>query len=494
LIQLKRWIFLACTVCVLSATACTPPGPQTPTAPETGIIVKEPVTLTILYTNDEHGWMAGEEDHGGAASMMHLWTEEEGYTMNRPFLILSGGDTWTGPAISTWFDGESMIEVMNEMGYDAAAIGNHEFDYGIPGLEERSAQATFPFLSANIQNQRTGEQVGFALPYVIEKVNGIDVGIIGLSTLSTPKTTMPTYVEGLDFVPYAAALEKAVSQARADGAQIIVVIAHICSFELLGLVPKASQLGIAMIGGGHCHERFSQVVDGVALVEAGSNLRAYGRIDLTYNPSTESVMDVNVRIISNNNAGQDSDVAALVASWQEQIDAELQHVIGYTKDGIEQGSNAMFNMVMDAWLAAYPADVAICNPGSFRQNLIPGDVSLADVVGMLPFDNYLVDVELTGAQLITSVNHGSRRPALGGMTTKGGYKLMDGTPIDRSATYHVLVNNFMYAGGDGYQFAEYNPDVYETGIDWRQPVIDWIIAQKTDLDHPLEEAIDTSQR
>jgi 2',3'-cyclic-nucleotide 2'-phosphodiesterase (5'-nucleotidase family) len=82
LIQLKRWIFLACTVCVLSATACTPPGPQTPTAPETGIIVKEPVTLTILYTNDEHGWMAGEEDHGGAASMMHLWTEEEGYTMN----------------------------------------------------------------------------------------------------------------------------------------------------------------------------------------------------------------------------------------------------------------------------------------------------------------------------------------------------------------------------------------------------------------------------
>ncbi len=479
-------------LCLIATIGCTSPVLETPNPPKTRAAA--PLTLTILYTNDEHGWMVGEENHGGAASMMHLWYEDEGYTEDGPYLILSGGDTWTGPAISSWFDGESMVEVMNAMGYDAAAIGNHEFDYGIQGLEQRMAQAAFPYLSANIQQRETGEQVEFALPYVVQTVNGVRVGIIGLSTRSTPKTTMPTYVESLDFIPYAAALEAAVPEVLADGAKVIVVIAHICSYEILALAPRASQLGIAMIGGGHCHERFNQVVDGVALVQAGSNLRAYGRVDITYDPAAERITDIKVNVKSNNNGSQDDNIAALVASWQVKIDAELQHVIGYTEDGIPQGSNAMLNMVADAWLAAYPADVAISNPGGFRQDLPPGDITLADVVGMLPFDNYLIDVELTGAQLIESVKHGARRSALGGMTTKGGYKLADDTSIDQSATYHVLVNNFMYAGGDGYTFADYDPDAYETGIDWRQPVIDWIVDQKSNRDNPLENAIDGAQR
>jgi 5'-nucleotidase/UDP-sugar diphosphatase len=487
-------VYILFPLVVLLAVACTPQPAQTPAPAKTEIPYSEPVSITVLYTNDEHGWMAGDGDNGGAATMMYLWTEEEGYTEDEPFLILSGGDTWTGPAISSWFDGESMVEVMNEMGYDAAAIGNHEFDYGLAGLQERSSQALFPFLSANIYQQDTETPATFALPYVIQTVSDVQVGIIGLSSRSTPKTTMPTHVEGLDFVPYARALEAVVPQVKNEGAEIIIVISHLCSYEQLALAPKAAQLDVAIIGGGHCHETFNQTIDGVALVQAGSYMRAYGRIDITYDPNTAQITDIAVAVKPNDNRGKDNQISSLVAGWQDKIDAELQHVIGYTQSGFKSGSDEMMNMVADAWLAYYPAAAAISNPGGFRQDIPSGEITLADIVGVLPFDNYLIDVELTGAQLINSINHGNRRPALGGVTTLRGISFLDGTPVDRSATYHVLVNNYIYAGGDGYLFNAYDPDAYETGIDWRQPVIEWIISRNSSQDNPLENFIDAIPR
>ncbi|MBN1582853.1 MAG: bifunctional metallophosphatase/5'-nucleotidase, partial [Anaerolineae bacterium] len=140
---------------VLLVLACTTtPDGSEPVSTETVQGGQDVRRLVILYTNDEHGWMeaAGEMGHetGGAAELLGLWRDKEGYTRDGPYLILSGGDMWTGPAISTWFAGEPMAEAMNVMGYGAAAVGNHEFDFGLDGLRARSAQATFPFLSANI--------------------------------------------------------------------------------------------------------------------------------------------------------------------------------------------------------------------------------------------------------------------------------------------------------------------------------------------------------
>lgn len=106
--------------------------------------------VILLYTNDEHGWMAPTERSGGAAGMLQRWRDDEGFTEDGPFLIVSGGDLWTGPALGTWFDGESMVDVMNTMGYHAATLGNHEFDFGREGLRLRADQAEFAFLGANV--------------------------------------------------------------------------------------------------------------------------------------------------------------------------------------------------------------------------------------------------------------------------------------------------------------------------------------------------------
>lgn len=449
--------------------------------------------LTILYTNDEHGWMEATEETGGAAGLMGLWREKEGYTEDGPFLILSGGDMWTGPAISTWFDGESMAEVMNAMGYDAAAIGNHEFDFGLKGLRELATRSEFPFLSANIRDKATGDVAAIAIPYVVQEVNGIRVGLIGLTTVETPQTTLPDNVAGFDFIPYTQALEEIVPQTRAQGAELLVVVGHVCADDMRALAPTAAGLGIAIIGGGHCNERVNTIADGVALIGGGSQLQAYARVHLTFDTATDTVVNIESSTQANRGAPADPEITALVAHWRAQADEALSSVVGYARKQIGKRSNPMFNLVTDAWLEAYPAaDVALTNRGGFRQPIPAGEITLATIVGVLPFDNVLIDVELTGAQLIENITCCS--PVVGGMTTIGGYKLADGTPIDPDASYHVLVNDFMYAGGDGFTFKTHDPDAYNTAIDWRQPVIDWIISLNTSSDNPLDAYLDTVPR
>jgi 5'-nucleotidase/UDP-sugar diphosphatase len=498
-------ILLAAVVlsgCVLDRkpTATITAGPPTP--PPTSLEEPTPEAtpaetdirqITILYTNDEHGWMEPTDETGGAAGLMGLWREREGYSEDGPFLILSGGDMWTGPAISTWFDGESMAEVMNRMGYDAAAIGNHEFDFGLEELEERAAQSEFPFLSANIREKGSGEVADIAIPYVIQQVNGVRVGLIGLTTRSTPQTTRPDNVAAFEFIPYAEALQEIVPQARADGAELLIVVGHICASEMRALASAAADLGIAVIGGGHCHERVSSVINGVALIEGGAQLEAYGKVSLSFDRGTGSVIEMEPSTHKNEGGEPDPAIAAIVAHWRAEADETLADPIGYVQNEIGEHSPAMFNMVTDAWLEDYPqADIALTNRGGFRQSIPAGEITLGSVIGVLPFNNVLIDSELTGAQLIANIE--CCNPVMGGMTTVGGYKLADGTPITDDATYRVLVNDFIYAGGDGFLFKEQDPDAYNTGIDWRQPVFDWIAARDTSPEDPLDRYLDNNPR
>ena len=103
-------------------------------------------TLTVLYTNDEHGWMEGVTPAQSAANLYGLWQVQEAFDPQGPFLVLSGGDNWTGPAVSTMVAGESMVEVMNRKHYAASAVGNHEFDFGLDTLRQRKEKSRYKFL------------------------------------------------------------------------------------------------------------------------------------------------------------------------------------------------------------------------------------------------------------------------------------------------------------------------------------------------------------
>ncbi len=479
-------IFLYLPLILVLFSACKSPGSTTDTPTVTDHIKQ----LVILYTNDEHGWMESTSTHGGAAGMMGLWKSRESFTEDGAFLVLSGGDMWTGPAVSTWTKGRAMTSVMNAMGYDAAAIGNHEFDFGPDQLLLRIGEADFPFLSANIRERATGRAPPFATPYIVKEVNGIKVGIIGLSSLSTPTSTLPSVVAPYDFIGYATALTETVPQARADGAELLVVVGHICTLEMVDLAPTAANLGIAFVGGGHCHESNTSNMEGVIYMQSNGNMRQYAMATISFDTETDSVISITSDMRENTGGTPDPEVEAVVSGFQDEVSGELSRVIGYTAQEIPRFSAPMHNMVTDSWLVRYPiADISMTNSGGIRQAIPAGEIRVEDIVSALPFENTLYEVELTGAQVVECIDY----LVVGGMTTMGGYRLLDGTPIDPAKTYKVLTINFLYHRSD-FCFLGYDNTPYDTSIHYRQPIIDWIESLNTSESDPLDNYLDYTYR
>ncbi len=451
------------------------------------------VTLTVIYTSDEHGWMAGEEPGQGAAEMAGLWAT--GYTESDGVVILSGGDNWTGPAISTWFGGEGMIEVMNAMGYHASVVGNHEFDLGLEGLQERVAQANFPFLGANVRYKGSGEyltDLGIQ-PYTIVELAGLQIGLIGLANEGTPTVTNPGTVAGFDFLDYAETLRQVAPEVRAAGADLILVPSHICRADLTWLANQVEDLGITLFGGGHCHEDYAFEAGGAILLGGGSNLREFAYANLAVDPATGVATVIDFGEVHNVGGTPHPQIAEIVAHWQGLADAELNVVIGYLRSEISRQSPAMAALITESWLWAYPADVAITNWGGMRDRIPAGEVTYASIISVMPFENVLIDVALTGEQLQQVLAAGHYLPAFGGLHKEGAQWMLEssGAPLNPAQTYHVLVNDFMYAGGDDYgMLASFDPEAYNTAINWRQPVIDWIVAQGSSVQNPLDGAIE----
>lgn len=474
-----RWYILLSLVFLYSCKS-NPPDPVPPA-----------YTLTVLYTNDEHGWMEPiDELAGGASGMLGRWNEIEKLMDSDQVLVLSGGDMWTGPAISSWFRGESMVEVMNAMGYDAAAVGNHEFDYGVEGLISNVEKMNFPLLSANMVDKNTGNIPSFVRPYMLIEVGPFDVGIIGLSSLSTPYTGFPAHVESFEFTDYETAVERYATELSGLGADIIIVIGHICEAEMDALVPVAKENNVSLIGGGHCHQIVSKEVDGIALVQTGSYLIGYARVVLEYLPEAKAVTVVSNDFRINKNGYSDDAVDELIAQWRTNSTEELSQKIGYCQQRIEQTSTSMGNLVADSWLHGFPAaDVSITNSGGIRQDIPAGDITVETIVGLLPFDNTIYSLELSGDELIDCIGG----YLVGGMSAFDGYKLLDGTPIYGDSVYSVLTTDYLYSISSNLM-STYDPDPYPTSVHYRQPLIDWMKSINTSMEDPLDNYLDPVTR
>lgn len=451
------------------------------------------IQLTILYTNDEHGWIEASASADGAAKMMGVWSDVDGYLRDDDtYLILSGGDNWTGPAISTWFQGESTLEVMNAMGYDAAAVGNHEFDFDVSGLQNRINQANFPYLSANTRLKDSGEIPAFLLPYVILEIEDLKVGIIGLTTTTASYSTFPAYVEDFDFIPYADALQDYVPAMWAEGADLILCIAHICYNEMLALAPTAEDLGVSMVGGGHCNQLVEEVYnESVALVQGGWQFAHYGKVQISYSYESSSITSLKVITVANAGGIEDPEIASIVSAWQQATELELGELIGFAEDEIPRYSAQMHNLVTDSWLAAFPqAAIAVTNAGGIRQPIAMGDITKGDIVGVLPFDNNIIELKLTGSEVIDCIG---TNLILAGMTTVDGYRHMDGTPLEMDSVYSVLTTDYLYIQ-DGTNFHLYDDNPYLTGLNYHQPTVDYIKSLNTSASNPLNGYLDYTPR
>ncbi|MCR4401342.1 MAG: 5'-nucleotidase C-terminal domain-containing protein [Firmicutes bacterium] len=454
-------VFLLSVVCVLPAAA----------APASGHIV-------ILYTNDVHGRLeafkpSGSNEAIGGMIKLATLVEDIVAKEGENVLILNAGDSIHGTNIVNLFEGKSMIEVMEAVGVQAMAVGNHEFNYGQPVLLERANEADFPFLSANTIRVIDGRAI---LPGVlIVTVDGIRVGILGLSPLDTYTSTHPKNVVGLEFVdPIRVAGWMVPFLREQEGVDIVIALSHIGYEEdkkLASAVP-----GIDVIVGGHSHTRLEkpEKVGGTIIVSAGEHARDLGKLEITVENGIVTAFSGGLVPVAAGVA-EDNEVKAIVAGYQKQLEERLSAVVGesmVTLDGerahVRTRETNLGNLVADVMRAAGQADIALTNGGGIRASMDKGPITVGEIFTVLPFDNTLVVLEVSGENVKKALERAvSDYPKeLGAFLQVSGVRFefdpakpaggrvmsveIAGAPLDPKKLYKVATNDFMAAGGDGY--------------------------------------------
>lgn len=429
------------------------------------------VNLRILYVNDFHGFakpyqpLGSQERLGGAA---YLAAAVNKLRREKPSLLLAAGDMIQGHSWTNLFQGESCIAWMNLLRFDAMVAGNHEFDFGQEVLKKRMAAARFPVLGANVEGFQDGLK-----PYVIKKIKGLKVAIIGVVTPDTPQATHPRNVQGLKFLPPAVAVEKYLPQLRKE-ADLVIVLSHIgyqADRELAARVP-----GIGVIVGGHSHTKLLEptVINQTIIVQAWEHAKALGVLDLTLADGKIKTWSGRLEMIKPVLGREDQAVAGLVQRYEVKVNKILGQKIGEAAldlDGeqVRLRETNLGDFLADILRRTAGADAAIINGGGIRASIPQGEITAKEIYEVLPFDNYLVAVKLTGKQIREALEHGvsgagegaGRFPQVSGLAftyspkAPAGSRVKEvrlgGRPLDPQKEYVVATNDFMAAGGDGYQ-------------------------------------------
>lgn len=463
--------------------------------------------VVILHTANERGWIdgtlyAGSERVGGAAVIKGLWNNAEPAAR----LTLSSGDSLVGAPISTWFDGAPAVEVMNALGYDAIALGHHELDLGRDRLATWLDDASFSVLAANLVEPSGGPAMCDA-PYQLFPVDGANVAVIGVAHPGTPELAAGPHYDGVTFEQPSAPVAAAAAAARAEGADVIVVLAHLAAAPVDAL---ATALGstVDVILGGHGAGRSSRTVNGVLVAEAGFAWDGYIRVALTVDVDSAQVVQSAAvwRVADDPRILPDPAVQAIVAQWKTAMDEALGDTIGYITHAMARASWIQANWVTDSWRWSLPeADIALQNSGGLQGSISAGEITRADVVSVLSYDNSIMQVDLTGAEILAQLDGAITYCGTGCFVAVSGIRygvgaegltvqLEDGSPLDPAATYTVLVNNFMYYGGAGFNIDGPGREPIETGLNYRDPVMQWTEAQGTTVDAPLDALLDHAPR
>ncbi len=496
-----------------------------------------PLRLTLVGTNDLHGWVLeqrdGELEFGGLA-LLSSYLEVLRAENPGGVVLVDAGDLFQGTLVSNLSEGAVVIDALNRLGYDAASIGNHEFDYGPVGpapsatdpsmdpfgaLKARIAQAHFPLLSGNIYEKETGLRPSWLTGdgSVIVERHGVKVGLFGLTTPQTPTTTLPINVASLRFGSLAPEAMAAAQRLRDQGADVVVAVVHAggrcrdclhphdlssCDldtsevFEMLRTIPEGT---VDAVVAGHTHARIGHFVNGAAVIESWALGRAFGVIELSIDPATKKVLADQTRIQSGIEVCETVDPAskscdpkavqattatepatfhghvmrpdpALVAQLQPAIDAvaSKQNLVlgvevprGLGRD--YEAESALGSFLADSLRAMTKADVALLNPGGLRADLKQGPLTYGRVYEVMPFDNQLATLDLSGEQLkrVLVAAYGSHKGVfqVSGVEVKldrcptpdrlKSVVLSNGRAVEPRGRYRVVMPDFLARGGDG---------------------------------------------
>jgi 5'-nucleotidase / UDP-sugar diphosphatase len=457
----------------------------------------ETVDLTILHINDFHGHLLptpgknGKPGTGGMAYIAKMVSEERAKNPEGT-LLLSAGDMFQGTPISNLFRGKPVIEAMNRMGFDAMTLGNHEFDWGMEAFQNLRKAAVFPFLSANIIDDKRAPLPGVK-PYAVFQKKGLKIAVIGITTPETHYTTKPGNLKGYHVVAPEKALPPLIEKMKKEGAGLVIVLSHTGLDEDRNMASQVS--GIDLIVGGHSHTeaKTAVVVGETIIVQAGYYGNYLGVMKIAVDTGSKKIIQhPERRILRKVKAGPDDaydeDVAAIIKRYDDQIRGEFGRVVGETLVDLRKRpfESNIGNLVCDAMRKAAGSQIAIQNNGGLRTTIPAGKITLEQIYTLLPFDNNLMTMDLTGAQIADILEYNAKTE---GMLQVSGLKVVydlaapegsrvkeltiGGKPADRSRVYRVTTNDFLAAGGDRFgMFREGKNAV--VGDDIREAVLDYL--------------------
>lgn len=487
--------------------------------------------FSILHTNDHHGhfWANAQGEYGLAAQKTLM--DQQRYDVQAKgggALILSAGDVNTGVPESDVLNAEPDIRGMNLIGYDAMALGNHEFDKPLSVLQKQQKWAKFPFLAANIYAK--GSDKRLFKPWAIFNRMGLKIAVIGLTTTDTLRIANPQNVAQIEIRDPVKETEKAVAELRAsDKPDVIIALTHMGHYddgqhgsnapgdvELARSLPPGT---VNVIVGGHSHDAVCMAKEnvsvadyqpgqpcqpdrqnGVWIVQAKEWGKFVGRGDFTFR-NGELTLDnyqlipVNLKHKVKNLDGsetwlpyqeaiaQNGAMMKLLTPYQLRAGKQLAVKVG-SSDSVFEGDRSkvrfeqmpLAQLILRAQMAATQADFAVISGGGIRTSLAHGEISWRDLLQIQPFGNQVVSVTLTGKELLNYLTTVANIKAdSGGFAQFSNISLVadgksvsavkiNGEPLQQDKTYRMATNSFNASGGDGYPVIDGHAGFRNSGL------------------------------
>ena len=430
---MKQGLWIVVTAALLAGSAPVSYAAETESETKQDIV--------ILATSDVHCGIDKNFAYAGLKQIREMYENNGDDT-----ILVDSGDSVQGETIGMMTGGDAIIDLMNDLKYDVAAPGNHEFDYGTDQFFELEERAEFPYISCNFSKE--GELVFD--PYIIKDVNGTKIGFVGVTTPETITVSTPLYFqdeEGNYIYGFLQedetgqalydAVQDAVDKAREEGAEYIFLLSHLGESEAsepwtyADLISNTS--GIDIVFDGHSHDT-NQVVmedkDGreVLRMGLGTKLNVIGcvRISAEDGSISNELLTWNNTLSFPQMAGIENDIDASVKKDLEELEKELGYSIASTPfdlivddpEEVDESEMPDFiirnketnlgDLVADAFLSVSGADVAVFNGGGIRTEIAAGDITYGELINVMPFENEMVVLEVTGQQILDALEWGAR--------------------------------------------------------------------------------------
>lgn len=484
--------------------------------------------VTLAAINDLHGSIItdGKKNLGLAKLAAAL----EAYKAENPNTVfLSAGDNYQGSALSNLLYGEPISKFYKQLGFVASAVGNHEFDWGTDKIATWAKDGNLDFLASNIYIKGTNNTVSWAKPYKIITVDGKKIGLIGIATPETAFKTKPDNVKDLEFRDPVVAgnywANKLKNEGVADDSGNIVKVDAVIALTHLGTIQDSKTKEITGEGAdfaknvknidgvftAHTHMAVSGYVNGIPVVQGYYNGRSAAKLNLVFDTNNKlvKVEPIYDELYSRFPSIKDDNlIAEMVKSYQDKVQPLLDEVVGYTNvDLAHDRFTIAGTSPLGYWTSKVMAETAgtqigITNGGGLRTPIEKGPITMGKLYEVMPFDNTLVKMDITGEQLKKIIENGINNTSIGWVQVYGvkayydannkitDLFLLDGTKVQDDKYYSVCTNDFMANGGDMYNFNGAK-NVMDTNKPIRDALVDALkkTSQSSLLDFKFEQSL-----